>query len=229
MNIKEILESSGWQTRELKEGLEYQIPLTDVKFYYVEAGDKSAIYSKKKYKNSKLWGAKQLIKEDSPEAIGSYLAENGLLNENEYKEKRRQYILEEEEKKQKLTKRQKSNNKNKIERKVITLGRHLYNASKKVMVMGVVLVGGYTSYHYIENKVDPAALYTYVKKNVGNYEIKDILTNEAVSTLTYSQIRNIDYAIENDQVEELLNKIEDVPENINYISVLKENIKESNN
>ena len=131
--------------------------------------------------------------------------------------------------KKQLIKKEKTDKKGKLENTVAGLGRDLYNASKKVMILAVMLVGGYTSYHYVENKVDPAALYTYVKENVGNYEIRDILTNESVSGLTYSQIRNIDYAIENNQVEELLKKIEDVPENINYISVLKDNMEERNN
>ena len=43
----------------------------------------------------------------------------------------------------------------------------------------------------------------FSKTLIEKYNIKDLITNPDVQSLTYSQIRNIDYAIENNQIEEL--------------------------
>lgn len=227
--MRKILESSGWENKETKEGLEHQIPLSSEKFYYEEDNDISRLYVKRKYSNSKLWGAKKLEIEGTWIEIGDYLAENGLINEGEYNRAKQKFLNQKRKEELEKQRALKLERMNKIERLIHRLGNNLVSATKKISALSIILIGSYTTYQYIENEVEPGALYTYIKDNIGNYDLKELVANSSVNSLTYSQMRNLDYAIENNQVAELLEQIENKPENIHYISVLKENLNKKQN
>lgn len=228
MQMIKILESSGWECKEAAEGLEYHIPLSEEKFYY-EEDQQARLYIKKRYKNSKLWAAKRLEMEGSWVEIGDYLTSNGLINEGEFTQAKNKYLEEERRKQLQKEKELKQQKMGKVEKVVTRLGKNLINVSKKIVALSMLAVISYTSYQYVENKVDPTALYVYLKENIGSYDLKELVVNDTVDTLTYTQLRNLDYAIENNQVAELLEEVENKPENIHYISVLKENLKEKQN
>lgn len=229
LDIKDVLVSSGWYENRASEKLEYVINLPETRYFYNEEDGNLTVSRKKRFANAKFWGGTEVIKTGDGIVIGDFLAQSGLLNEREYAQKKEVYLAEIQREENNKKREDRTKLMSSVKEGVSSFGKRIYKVTKKTTAFSVAAIGLYFSYQYTANHVSPGMLYSYVKNNIDKYELKDIMSNDAIGGLTYSQMKNIDYAIENNQVEELLEMVQDTPENINYITVLKENTSSTQN
>lgn len=225
LDIRNVLLSSGWEKSAINgREDEYIINFPEVRFYFNEVESEFVVSKKERFSQSKVWRPMKVVVTGKEIEVGDYLASSGLLNEGEYAEfkrrrermlRRREFVSSRRRKQERI-------------RKVLEFAkaplRQVERGARGALGVSIVVGSSYFSYHYLKNNVSPEALYSYIKNNYDSYSLEEMIVNETIQGLTYSQVVNLDYAIENDQVEELLDKVENKPQNINYINCLRENI-----
>jgi hypothetical protein len=220
-DLKSILVSSGW---EQKDDSHFEIELRDVRFFYDEMDNKVTLKQKERFQHSKMWRAEKVVMSGDVFDVGDSLVKSGLLNEIEYRRNKREYKQVELHRQQEEKLQKRKTDINKLKNLFFVGLNYSGSLGKRALFVGSVVSGSYFGFEYIKNDINPMVLINYVKNNINDYKFEELIKVENKQKLTLKQIRNIDYAIENNQVEELLERIEKTPENILYINVLKENI-----
>ena len=224
--LDKVLISSGWKRNELSTiDADYVMELETSKFYYKNGKDTSMVQGKEKFQNSKLWSGKRVLVEGDTIVVGDYLSNGGLLNEVEYTLKKEEYILEEYKKGKAESNRERREMTRLIKGKLVISREAVKTFIKGAAVASIVLSMSYVTYNYTISNVSPNKLYSYLKNNMGNYSLQKVVSNDNIGTITRKQLENIDYAISNDQVEELLSKTERTPGNLRFIEVLEGNLE----
>lgn len=216
--IEPLLTSAGWFK---SENGNFKLNLESIRLTFLsnEKGN-SIIQKREKFQNSRMWKPNKEIKSGNNLEVAEYLSGIDLIESKKYKKEKERYLkeieIEEREIKDIKDEKLRGNIKNKIK---ALLGSSV-KGIKNIAISGMVITVLYVGYQSIYKQIDIKNVYLEVVKNMKSLD--KMIEGNKYTGLTYKEIVNLDYAIENNEIERTLES-NMAKKSINYKEALKSN------
>jgi len=217
-NIEPLLTSAGWFK---SENGKYKLNLSAIRFTFLsnEKGE-SVIQKREKFQNSRMWKPNREVKSGDNLEVAEYLSNFDLIEKRKYREEKEKYLKEKEIEEKGIKGIAQEKRRENINKKVKEIFNFSIKGVKQVAISGFVVSVVYVGYQSVYKQIDIKNVYLEVVNNMNT--IDKMVEKNRYTGLTYKEIVNLDYAIENNKIERTLES-NMAKNSINYREALESN------